>query len=136
VGVVGAAIAAVVGVLGPRVTRLIEVAVLMRMTPFGMGHLRAAACAVVPIGLLLGWRWFFPGTLTHVLFLPLAVPLYLALYVATLQLGARKEFGELVATLRRRRAPRPGFPAKEDELPPPPLGDTTEEPFANGPLGD
>ncbi len=134
-GVIGAAIAAAIGVLGPRITRLIEVAVLMRMTPFGMGHLRAIACAIVPVGLLLGWRWLFPGTLGHFLFLPLAVPLYLLLYVATLQLGAREEFGELIATLRRRRPRRPGLPGKGDELPPTPLAETAEDSSPDGPVG-
>ncbi len=113
-GVVGAAVAAAVGILGPRVTRLIEVAVLMRMTPFGVGHLKAVACATVPVGLLMLWRWIFPGTVSHFLFLPVSVPLYLVLYIAALQLGARGELGELLATLKRRRPDAQGLPAQAE----------------------
>lgn len=109
-GVVGAAAAGAVGILGPRVTRVIEVAVLMRMTPFGIGHLKAMACVVPPVALLLAWRWLFPATTGKVLFLPVAVPTYLLLYVAALRLGARAEFDELVATLARRRGTGLGGP--------------------------
>jgi len=118
IGVVGAAVAAALGILGPRVTRLVEVAVLMRMSPFGVGHLKVAASAVVPVGLLVAWRWLFPGTLSHFLFLPLAVPAYLLLYVASLQLGARKEFGELVTILKQRRERAAGPAADEEGTPP------------------
>lgn len=116
-GVIGGAIAAAIGILGPRVTRLIEVAVLMRMSPFGVGHLKVAACAMVPIGLMLAWRELFPGTLAHPLFLPAAVPLYLLLYVATLQLGAREELGELVAILKQRRTRASREPAGDETGP-------------------
>jgi O-antigen/teichoic acid export membrane protein len=119
-GVAGAAIAGAVGLLGPRTARVTEVAVLLRMNPFGRGHLRVAACAVPPAILAVVWRLclrpFFP---VHA-FVWVLIPAYAALYLLLLPLLARHELDGLLNVIRERRrrmARRARAAADDSDLP-------------------
>lgn len=111
-GVVGAAIAGAVGLLGPRTVRLIQVAVLLRMTPFGWGHLRVSL-AVLPSTLLaLLWRSFLRPVLPTYAFWWLLLPTYAALYLLMLSIVAPRELNALRAAILARRTAFKPHPAE------------------------
>jgi len=133
-GVVGAAVAGAIGLLGPRATRVVEVAVLMRMNPFGAGHLRIAACVIPSALLALVWREVFAGVVPAHAFWWLFAPAYVVLYLALLPVLAREELNGLLSVVRRRR--RRGAPTEEpqpapDELPPPSTSPSADEDVAD-----
>jgi O-antigen/teichoic acid export membrane protein len=115
-GVAGAAIAGAVGLLGPRTARMTEVAVLIRMNPFGPGHLRVAACAVPPAVLAVAWHLCLRTYLPAHAFVWLLIPAYAALYLLLLPLLAPHELDGLLSVIRerRRRAARRAQTAAEE----------------------
>jgi len=129
-GVTGAALAGAIGFLGPRMMRATQVAVLLRMNPFGVGQLRVAGCVIPPALLALIWRHHLAAVLpAHALWW-LIMPTYFALYAVLLRLVAREQLSGLVRVLRQRRG-RAAATAEEqmaeEELPSTPTAPSAED---------
>ena len=122
-GIVGAAIAGALGIAGPRTTRLIEVWVLMRMSPFGPEQTRVLLWGLPATVVLVGSRMALGRALGPVPLLLVGVSAFMVVYAVTVWLGAREEVERLVSMIRQRQAQRRPRPDAQPD--PEPLDDDT-----------